>query len=144
MVKTKQMRKDSPREYTIIFDGGSRGNPGEAYGSFVIRIAGGAHRRPVRLRYGIKTNNEAEYLSLFSSLETLLSDLKLEKIPPDSVQLTLQGDSKLILNQTSGDWKTKNERLKGLNTAVRTLLSRFSEVKFQHRPRSEIVKILGH
>ncbi|MCA1724786.1 MAG: hypothetical protein LC748_11165 [Thermomicrobia bacterium] len=47
-------------EYTIIFDGGARGNPGEGYGSYELRT--GTHREIVRLTFGNNvTNNEAEY-----------------------------------------------------------------------------------
>ncbi|MCA1668296.1 MAG: hypothetical protein LC793_13055 [Thermomicrobia bacterium] len=49
-------------EYTIIFDGGARGNPGEGYGSYELRT--GTHREIVRLTFGNNvTNNEAEYQS---------------------------------------------------------------------------------
>ena len=131
-------------DFVIIFDGGSRGNPGDAYGSFLIRGKGIAFDHPVRMRFGFRTNNEAEYLSLLSGLETLLSNLRSANMSPSVVGLCLQGDSKLVIHQVSGEWKTKNEGLKPLNRSARELLSRFSEIKFEHKPRSEIFRILGH
>ena len=50
-------------ELEVVFDGGSRGNPGEGYGSFLVRSPGG--RKPVirRLEFGGNyTNNQAEYI----------------------------------------------------------------------------------
>jgi ribonuclease HI len=138
------MAEDKRSDFLIIFDGGSRGNPGDAYGSFLIRGKGIAFDHPVRMRFGFRTNNEAEYLTLLSGLETLLSNLRLVGMSPSTVGLCLQGDSKLVIHQVSGEWKTKNERLKVLNRSARELLSRFAEVKYEHRPRSEIFRILGH
>lgn len=138
------MSRNSVCEYTIIFDGGSRGNPGDAYGSFVILEKEHKSGKPVRLRFGVKTNNEAEYLTLLSSLETLLSNLTFDGIPASSIGVILCGDSKLVLNQINGEWKTKNERLKVLNASARHLMSKFSDVQCQHQERSAIVRRLGH
>ena len=57
----------------IIFDGGSKGNPGQGYGSYTLRWPG-AQQQIVRLRFGDRvTNNEAEYDTLIAALEAVRS-----------------------------------------------------------------------
>ena len=57
-------------ELTIVFDGGSLGNPGKGYGSYRLRPPGGEWEAAVRLDFGGGvTNNEAEYRSLLGALE---------------------------------------------------------------------------
>ena len=47
-------------DYTIVFDGGSKGNPGGGYGSYEIGSRTGASKQK-RLEVGDAiTNNEAE------------------------------------------------------------------------------------
>ena len=59
-------------DYTIIFDGGSRGNPGEGYGSYELRTR--AERQIERLTFGDHvTNNEAEYRTLIAALRDVLA-----------------------------------------------------------------------
>ena len=60
------------RRYRIVFDGGSKGNPGIGYGSYRIQPEGGPWSEPYRLEFGDKvTNNEAEYRSLIAAFEHL-------------------------------------------------------------------------
>src|SRR5215510_12788812 len=59
---------DGPADYLIVFDGGSRGNPGAGYGSYAVFE--GTQPAPVqRLEFpGSLTNNEAEYHTLLAAL----------------------------------------------------------------------------
>ncbi len=57
------------RPIVIIFDGGSKGNPGKGYGSYALRWPG-QQERIVKLQFGDDvTNNEAEYDTLIAALE---------------------------------------------------------------------------
>lgn len=132
------------KNYRIVFDGGSKGNPGDAFGSFLITEDQKPLRTPVRLRLGHGTNNEAEYLSLLSALETLLEELKGKKIKPKSVALKIYGDSKLVINQVNGDWKAKDSRMKAFRDRVIRLLIRFHNVESIHQARKKTIKALGH
>src|SRR5207248_1504292 len=56
-------------ELQVVFDGGSRGNPGQGYGSFMVQSP---NRKPVvkRLEFGDNyTNNQAEYESMIEALK---------------------------------------------------------------------------
>ena len=60
-------------DYVLVFDGGSKGNPGQGYGSYAIIRAQDRAQRVERLDFGDGyTNNEAEYDSLIAGLQDLL------------------------------------------------------------------------
>jgi ribonuclease HI len=131
-------------EYILVFDGGSKGNPGLSYGSFRIQEKGRKPFRPVRLEFGRGTNNEAEYKSLIAGLEALIAKIESEDIDPSACLVEVRGDSQLVLNQLSGDWKVKNLRMRRLWDQAQELLSRFKEQRLRHQSRNRTVEILGH
>lgn len=120
--------------YYINTDGGSRGNPGKSACAFVVASAG-AELTPLfqqGLYLGIKTNNEAEYLAVLSSLKWLKKQSELPE------RLTYRLDSKLVVEQLSGRWKIKDARMQILAQECQNLLHSFSfPVEFIHIPREE-------
>lgn len=131
-------------DITLVFDGGSLGNPGKGYGSFVYR---GAIQtpEPVRLEYpGQTTNNEAEYLSMLHGVRTILSELERVGHDPSSLSINVLSDSKLVVEQVSGRWKVRHAPLQPFQTEARSLLSRFSAWTLHWQPRAESVRLLGH
>lgn len=131
-------------KFQLVFDGGSLGNPGDAYGSYSIKRGRGAFRAPVRCDFGHGTNNEAEYLSLIEGVKGILDEAHNEGIAPEAIDLFLRGDSKLVLSQVEGSWKAKNPRMRALRDQARKLLKPFGAVHYQHHDRSFSVEILGH
>ena len=131
-------------DVVIVFDGGSRGNPGPAYGSFRLQIDGQTPQEPVRLVFGLGTNNEAEYKALLAAVEDLLDHLKQEKVKPEDVRLMIKGDSRLVIEQISGSWKAKDKRMRALRDEILGMLGQFGRVEIKHHDRSESVRILGH
>jgi ribonuclease HI len=125
---------------TLVFDGGSIGNPGRGYGSYQLTVRGKAE--PVkRLEFdGNYTNNEAEYDTLIGALETLLRRVK----EPQRVQLDIRGDSQLIINQITGAWKTKDARMQERRERVLAALAHFGSWTATWHPRAKSVKALGH
>ena len=134
----------SPVKYVLIFDGGSRGNPGPSYGSFRLERAGAGRGRPERRSFGRGTNNEAEYRALIAGLQALLTTLAAEGLAPARVALEVRGDSQLVLRQLEGAWKTKEPRLRDLRDQAEDLLARFGSVRYRHHPRARSVATLGH
>jgi ribonuclease HI len=131
-------------DVVIVFDGGSRGNPGPAYGSFRIQIGDLPPFEPVRLVFGLGTNNEAEYKALLAAIQDLPKYLKQSEIKPKDVRLVIKGDSRLVLEQISGSWKAKDKRMRALRDEILGLLGQFGRVEVRHHDRSESVRILGH
>ena len=91
-------------KYKMMFDGGSRGNPGICGAGAVIyenntEIATVSHFIP-----GKHTCNYAEYTAFIMGLE------KAQQLNIDNPYL-LKGDSKLVINQCLGLWKVKASNL---------------------------------
>jgi len=132
---------DGPADYLIVFDGGSQGNPGAGYGSYAIFDSG--HKGQVqRLSFkGQITNNEAEYHTLIAALRDLQHRLG-QRAGQTSVEV--RGDSSLVIEQVSGKWKAKDERMRELRDEVRGALNPFKRFRLVQQPREESVRVLGH
>ena len=100
----------------LTFDGGSRGNPGPAYGSFVVEGLPGLEPRIQRLTFGRATNNEAEYRTLIAGLAFLDQHLR-RGDGRRANNLEIRGDSQLVLSQVEGSWRTRNARMAALRAA---------------------------
>ena len=144
------MTKSNPEQLSrelkveLIFDGGSRGNPGPAYGSYRFRLGSGKARKPVRLDLGHGTNNEAEYLTLIRALKDLNAEFSRTGIDPNHVQLRVCGDSQLVIRQLQGQWKAKNIRMRDMRDEIWSLAETLGSVKYVHQARSRSVAALGH
>jgi len=132
-------------DYTLVFDGGSQGNPGPGYGSYALTRQEDEKESIIRLDFGREmTNNEAEYETLIAALQGLIERIKATGRSPGDVSLEIRGDSKLVLNQVQGTWKATNDRMRALRDRARNLLSRFGAYQLIHHDREESVRILGH
>ncbi len=128
----------------IIFDGGSKGNPGIGYGSYALRWPGQA-QQIVQLQFGDGvTNNEAEYDTLAAALEAVVKRLRELKADPMTARVEIRGDSQLIINQVLGEWKCTDERMRRRRDGVRSLLREFGSWEILYHPRENNVRILGH
>lgn len=131
-------------ELQVVFDGGSRGNPGQGYGSYLVQSPG---RRPVikRVEFGDNyTNNQAEYDSLISALEYIVDRLTATGRTPAQVQLDIKTDSDLVVNQLTGAFKVKDASLRKRHDQANSLLSRFADWAISWHGREESVRLLGH
>jgi ribonuclease HI len=144
MTEAQDQRSATPHKYELVFDGGSRGNPGSAYGSYRLKPIGGRARKPVRLSLGRGTNNEAEYLTLINALQAILGELDQTGVDPGSVSLRVFGDSQLVIRQLQGQWKAKDARMRALRDQARELGALFGSIEFQHHDRWRSVAALGH
>lgn len=104
------------KNWSIFTDGGSRGNPGKAAGAFVV-LNGEEIIFQQGKFLGKRTNNEAEYQAFIFSLTWLLQQ---KNLPPT---LSWFLDSKLVVEQISGRWKIKEDRLRTLQQQGLTLLT---------------------
>lgn len=128
----------------VIFDGGSRGNPGQGYGSYALRWPG-MQQQVVKLRFGNQmTNNEAEYDTLIAALEAILKRLQDNGATPTGAKLDIRGDSLLVINQVLGNWKVKEDRLRVRCERVRQLLRNFGSWRLTHHDRANSLEVLGH
>jgi len=131
--------------YTIVFDGGSRGNPGQGYGSYALRRNEDGRLRKRRLRLGDQvTSNQAEYQTLIAALEDLIDTIQKAGRSPRDFSVEIRGDSRLVMHQLDGSWKTKSLNLMELRDRVEDLMTQMGSVELVWQPRNESVRILGH
>lgn len=130
--------------FQIVFDGGSKGNPGPAYGSYRIRPWIDEDGTTARMNFGAGTNNEAEYLSAIAALRSLRAFLDGRGTAPEEVQLELRGDSQLVMRQLAGQWKAKDARMRNLRDEALALLEPFEKVEFVEQSRERTLEVLGH
>jgi ribonuclease HI len=128
-------------DYTVVFDGGSLGNPGRGYGSYEIVGPGGSVAAR-RLEFGNDvTNNQAEFRALIGGLEDLLA-----RAGPDahSLSIAVRGDSQLVIRGLTGEWRVKHPGLQPLHRQASDLLRQFGNVDLAWHPRRESVRAFGH
>ena len=114
----------------IEADGGSRGNPGPAaYGCLVKDAQTNEVLFKEGKTLGITTNNVAEYSGLVAAL------VAAHELDPNA-QIEVRMDSKLVVEQMSGNWKIKHENMKGLVEKARNAFSQ-SQVKYVWVPRED-------
>ena len=111
-------------------DGGSRGNPGPAgYGAVVRDAATGAVLTERKGTIGVDTNNVAEYRGLLAGLQAA-AEL-------GATSVIVRMDSKLVVEQLSGRWQVKHERLRPLAREAAALRKSFADVSFEWVPREQ-------
>ncbi|HSF26991.1 MAG TPA: reverse transcriptase-like protein [Actinomycetes bacterium] len=104
------------RRLIIEADGGSRGNPGPAAYGALVRDADTGEVLAERAEHiGRATNNVAEYRGLVAGLEAV------REIDP-TAQLEVRMDSRLVIEQMSGNWKIKHPDMVPLARRARGLL----------------------
>jgi ribonuclease HI len=109
-------------EARLSTDGGARGNPGPAAFGYVLETEDGTILAAHGERIGVATNNVAEYSALVAGLERAL-ELGVD-------ELEVVSDSELLVKQMTGEYRVKNEALKGLNERASRLARRLRRVDY--------------
>ena len=112
----------------VYTDGGSRGNPGEAW--IGVYITDASHQ-PLEKRYkylGTTTNNIAEYTGALYGLR------RAKELGAKEIELYM--DSKLVIEQLAGRWKIKNDALKVLSRQISGVLKSL-KISYHWIPREQ-------
>jgi ribonuclease HI len=113
----------------INVDGGARGNPGPAAIAAVLSTPEGEVLEQHGERIGGATNNVAEYRALLLGLERARSR--------GAKEVELIGDSELVVRQVRGEYKVKDEALRGLHAKVVKALAEFDRWSIHHVSRED-------
>lgn len=108
----------------INTDGGSRGNPGPGAIGVVIKSAEGTLLKEFGRFIGHVTNNQAEYQALIEALQ--------EATELNAKEIEFNLDSELVVKQINGEYKVKDEKMKGYYTKVKSLEGNFEKVIYKH------------
>lgn len=114
---------------SIFTDGGARGNPGPSAGGVVIRDEEHKIIFKSGFFFGVKTNNQAEYLALIKGLEVAKE--------MGATQIKCFLDSELVVRQLTKEYRVKNPVLKELYHTVVQIIGKFKNIQFLHIPREE-------
>ena len=103
-------------------DGGARGNPGPAAYAYVLEDEGGNSLAAHGEAIGVATNNVAEYSALIAGLE------KAVELGVDDLEVI--SDSELMVKQMRGEYKVKNEALRGLSLEASRIARAIGSVRY--------------
>ena len=110
-------------------DGGARGNPGPAGIGVVLEDLEGNVIGEIARGIGETTNNVAEYTALIEGLK--LAQAR------GVTEIDVRMDSKLVVEQVTGNWKIKNDALRQLAARAEALFRRFEHRTLEYVPRAE-------
>ncbi len=114
----------------IFTDGASRSNPGKSASGFAVYDDSNILLMKKSFFNGIRTNNEAEYLAIIASLESVY-----EEYGHENVEIRLHSDSRLAINQLRGDYKVKDPKIKQLYNEALLCIGKFDKVMLINVPR---------
>jgi ribonuclease HI len=106
----------------LFTDGGSRGNPGPAAYGYVLEADDGTVLAAHGEAIGVATNNVAEYRGLVAGLAKALE----LHVP----EVEVVSDSELLVKQMRGEYKVKNEALRGLSLEAARLARQLGKVSY--------------
>ncbi len=126
------------QEKIILYtDGGARNNPGPA-GAGAIGYEGDPSTSSGRVLFELKkflgsqTNNWAEYEAVYLAL------IEAKRLGYADRPIEARLDSKLVVEQLSGNWKIKEPTLKPQWAKARMLMQEsFANIKFVYVPREQ-------
>ncbi len=107
----------------LFTDGGSRGNPGPAAYGYVLEADDGTVLAARGDAIGVATNNVAEYRGLVAGLEKALE----LQVP----EVEVVSDSELLVKQMTGEYRVRNEALRGLSLEAARLARQLGKVTYR-------------
>lgn len=111
----------------LFFDGASLGNPGRRAIGVVLKTPKKTYK--FKKEIGKGTNNQAEYYALIAGM-MLAKKLGVK-------ELTVKGDSQLVIKQMVGEYKVHDEKLKKLYEKAKELEKSFRKVSYEWIPREK-------
>ncbi len=115
------------KEAIIHFDGGGQ-SPGPVTAACIVELSDGSVVQDDK-RFDQGTHNIAEWNALILGLRLALDH--------GERHVVVKGDSRLVVNQVNGDWKTKHPPLLPLRAEAEELLARFESARVKWIPRKQ-------
>ncbi len=113
----------------LYTDGGSRGNPGPAATGIVLKNETGTIVEAYGEYLEHQTNNFAEYSAIISGLK------KAKEL--GATEVDCFADSKLVIEQLSGNWKVKEPTIQKLFVQAYNAAQKFKKVTYKYIPREK-------
>lgn len=127
--KTEKTLSCEYREWTLEIDCASQ----KSGSGLVIHISppDAPIQQAVRCNF-LATNNEAEYEALIAGLKIALAE--------GTKKPVVKSDSQLVVNQVSGHFQARNEKMVWYLTIVKQLMQKFKNLTLEQIPREENTK----
>jgi ribonuclease HI len=113
----------------LFTDGGARGNPGPAAYAYVLEREDGTVLASHGEAIGVATNNVAEYGGLVAGLE--------KAVELELTEVEVVSDSELMVKQMRGEYRVRNEALRGLSLRAGRLARELGAVSYRHVRREQ-------
>ncbi|XP_024641757.2 uncharacterized protein Mb2253c-like [Medicago truncatula] len=120
-------QRNNPLSCILEFDGAASGNPGPAGAGAILRSEDGSLLYRFREGLGYQTNNVAEYRALILGLK--------QAVRKGYRNITVYGDSELVINQLKGLWNINNAHLRNLCNEALELRDNFHLFSIFYIPR---------
>lgn len=111
-------------QYEAFFDGSAKPNPGMMQIGHLIKDSNGNTIYKFSKEIGNGTNNVAEYMSLLTLLRTI-QELNIENV-------TIYGDSQLVVKQIDGSYKVSSPHLIPLHKEIKRIMSGIKGCTIKH------------
>ena len=131
-IQVTPYRIQIPTKYTLFFDGCSKGNPGPS-GAGAVLYEGNTEIWAKSIFVGNNsTNNVAEYTGLIIGLH--------EAVNKNIKQLTVKGDSMLVIKQMKGEYKVNSKDMQRLYENAKDFEKCFDKILYEHVYRNHNVR----
>ncbi|HZW61204.1 MAG TPA: ribonuclease HI family protein [Candidatus Babeliales bacterium] len=132
MQDTEQVKLAPINFWKLCIDGAARNNPGPAaVGIYLLK-----NDQPIQEQgfyLGVKTNNQAEYLSLLIGIYYLKQHVNYND------PVLIASDSQLLVRQLQGSYKVKHPELKPFYTFAKKMLNDFN-YSIEHVAREDNIQ----
>jgi len=108
----------------VSCDGAARGNPGPAGIGVAVVAPDGSALAEIADGIGVATNNVAEYTAAREGLQAAKAI--------GATDVLLRSDSNLLIQQLTGHYRVRNERLKVLHREVLAEAASFDRIAYEH------------
>jgi len=123
-IQVTSNRIQLPIQYTLFFDGCSKGNPGPA-GAGAVLYQGNTEIWAKSIFVGNNsTNNVAEYTGLIIGLH--------QAVNKNIKELVVKGDSMLVIKQMKGEYKVSSKDMQRLYENAKSFEKSFDKIVYEH------------
>lgn len=133
-----------PHSVQINFDGGCAPNPGQKYGSWMVRVDGVLAISRNRFSLGYGTNNEAEWEALEMALKETLGHLERRLVYALDCRVLVITDSTVVRTRLVNKNRMNNKRMFLRAGICLRMLHKFASYEVEWKGRENNVELFGH
>lgn len=121
LLKLTEVKKEEPRDIVIYFDGGFKTETSTSGQGIIIHYSQNGINYRIKKNASLtnlESNNESEYAALW------LAAKELEELGVQYEEVTIQGDSKVVIEQLRGEWPCYETNLQNWADKIETLFKK--------------------